>query len=253
MRYAAQLSCSIVLLFFKGVSSSIAQDLTFPGISPSLSFSTGISGKFDFNVLATSKIRTGNLTVKEVNYESQVLEIYTQGLLNYKINHKLQLGLGYGFQRNNPFRSDFRNENRIVQQLLYSFDIGKIKMYNRFRFEERWFKYSDGRQNPGTRSRYQLGIIRQIGKNKTYWQLNDEIYFITSASRNSFISENWIYSGINFLIGRAGRFETGIGYNSVVRNDHRDHTNLFLLQLAWAYTGAHHIEMMHPVMRMHQY
>src|SRR5882672_8240757 len=93
-----------------------AQDVNFPGVSPSFSIGTALNSKLDVNILATSKIRFGEKTIKDEKYSPQVLEIYSQALFSYKINKHWYIGTGYGFQRNNPFLDSWRNESRLVQQ-----------------------------------------------------------------------------------------------------------------------------------------
>jgi Protein of unknown function (DUF2490) len=245
-----------VLKFILTVSISFArarclygQDLNFPGIAASVSFSAILNNKFDFNISAASKFRLGQYYIDATKYNPRVLEIYSQVLLSYKINNHWQISGGYGFQRNNPFLDSWRNEHRFVLQLLFIVPFKVFKFYNRFRFEERWFSFPAAHNESGTRARYQAGIIRQLKGNMVYWQLNDEVYGITSGNRNAFISENWIYTGIGFPVKYIGHLETGIGINSVVRNRNKDLTNLFLVQLAWSYiTPGQMMKTIHPVM-----
>lgn len=228
---------------------STAQDLNFRGVAPSVSVTAALKNNLDINFLTVSKIRLGNYTVKETNYTNQVLEIYSQLLLSYKINKYWQLGGGYGFQRNNPFNDNWRNEHRLVQQLTYNNANKKLRFYNRLRFEERWFSYPNAPSAFGTRARYQFGFIRKLKGDNVYWQINNETYAITSGPRNSFISENWVYSGIGFPIKSFGHLETGIGYNTIVRNANKDLLNLLLLQVGWNYIfPSVKMKTMHPVM-----
>ena len=227
-----------------------AQNLDFPGIAASLSFSAILNENFNLNILATAKFRSGEHNIDKAKYNAQVLEIYSQALLSYKINSKWLIGGGYGFQRNNPFLDNWRNEHRLVEQLMFIIPGRKLKFYNRFRFEERWFSFPASPNTFGTRARYQAGIIRQLKSNMVYWQLNEEMYGITSGPRNAFISENWIYTGIGFPVKYIGQIETGIGINSSVRNNNHELTNLFLVQLAWSYiTPRKMMKTMHPVMQ----
>jgi hypothetical protein len=239
----------LALLFvgFFIICNTNSQNLNFPGFAPSVSL-TVHRGRFDLNFLAASKTREGHHTVKDVAYEPQFLEIYSQALVARKLNNRWILAAGYGFQRNNPFRSDWRNEQRLVQQAMYSVPGNKIRFNNRLRFEERWFSYPGAPGNFSTRARYQAGIVRQFNK-KLYWQLNNEIYAITSGRRHSFISENWLYSGIGFPVKGLGHFETGIGYNSNVRNSEKEWLSLILLQVNWSFVFPSKMKTdLHPVM-----
>jgi hypothetical protein len=237
-----------LVFFLIGASNTHAQDLHFPGYAPSVSVSAPVTKKLDLNFLAASKVRSGTHTVKGIQYNPLLLELYTQALVTIKLNNQWQLGSGYGFQRNNPFRDEWRNEHRLVQQVQFIIPGKHLKFYQRARFEERWFNYPDNPSSFGTRARYQAGLIKPF--KKTYWQLNNEIYFITSGPRNALIAENWIYTGYGFPVKSLGRLETGVGINSVVRNSSKDVLHLYLFQLAWSYTlPSKHKKEMHPVMQ----
>lgn len=237
--------CSLLSFLF-GLKVA-AQDQNFPGVSPSLSFTASLNSKFDVNVLATSKIRLGEKTIKDEIYAPQVLEIYSQALATYAINRHWHIGAGYGFQRNNPFLNNWRNEHRLVQQAQYVTHFSRSMLYNRFRFEERWFSFPNAVNEFATRVRYQAGFATELSKN-AYWQINEEAYFIPSAYRNALFSENWFYSGIGFKLNPIGNIETGIGYNAVARNTN-DFTNYLLLQVAWSYTiKSHDNSMMSVIM-----
>jgi hypothetical protein len=236
-----------LLLFLKGYICH-AQDLNFPGISPSISVSAAIDSRFNINVLTASKIRLGERTIKEEKYSNQILEVYSQALLSYQPNKNLQVGFAYGFQRNNPFLHDWRNEHRLVQQFNLITHFNQSMLYNRLRFEERWFSFPTTANEFAARVRYQLGFATPLSSH-IYWQINEEAYIIPSSYRNAFFSENWIYSGIGFKTKYLGSFETGLGCNSIAKNSKGDFTNYFLLQLAWSYLiKSHNNDIMAPIM-----
>lgn len=240
---------TFVTVLLLNTTDGNAQDLNFNGASPSVSITAAVKNKSTINFLAVSKIRLGNYNVKGTNYSNEILEIYSQLLYSYKPNKHWQLGTGYGFQRNNPFADNWRNEHRLVQQVSFILPGKSLQFYNRFRFEERWFNYPTAPSAFGTRARYQAGLIKKFKAKDVYWQINNELYAITSGPKNSFLSENWIYSGIGFPVKSLGHWETGIGYNSVSRNSNRDLLNLLLLQISWSYIfPADKKKEMHPVM-----
>ena len=233
------------------VPNLYSQNLNFPGTAPSLSLTIHLK-KIDLNFLTANKFRHGHHTIKDIDYEPRWLEIYSQALASYKLSEHWQIAAGYGFQRKNPVRDDWRNEHRLVQQVIFNAPLGKLKFFNRFRFEERWFSYPASANAFGTRTRYQAGIIKQLSKRMVYWQFNNEIYAITSGPKNSFISENWVYTGIGFPVNGLGHLETGIGYNSIVRNSHKDLMSLILLQVNWSFVIPSKMKM-HPVMYSRQF
>ena len=243
------LLCISIVIFLLTKENIQAQDLNFRGLAPSVSITRAFNNHLDINFLSVSKIRLGNYDVKQTHYTNQVLEIYGQLLFSYKINTHWQIGGGYGFQRNNPFDDNWRNEHRLVQQVSFIVSGKRLRFYNRFRFEERWFSYPTASSAFGTRARYQAGLIKKISDKNIYWQINDELYAITSGPKNSFLAENWIYTGIGFPVKSLGHWETGIGYNSVVRNTKKELLNLLLLQVSWSYIfPSSKMKTMHPVM-----
>ena len=244
---------AFLILISRVACNLYSQDLNFPGIAPSVSLTVHLK-TVDLNFLSASKFRNGYHTVKDIEYEPRWLEIYTQALVSHKLSDHWQVGAGYGFQRNNPLRDDWRNEHRLVQQLIYTIPGYKFKFNNRFRFEERWFSYPTSSNAFGTRARYQAGIVKQLNDKMVYWQLNNELYAVTSGPRNSFISENWLYTGIGFPVKGLGHFETGVGYNSVVRHTNKDLMSLILLQVNWSFIVPSKMKMeMHPAMHARQF
>ncbi len=243
------MKCYFTILLAVLCAIGRSQDLNFPGMAPALSVSAVINKKLDANILAVSKIRLGNYTSKGMAYLQQVLEIYSQASVNYTINRHWQLSLGYGFQRNNPFNVNWRNEHRLVQQLILVLPLGDNKLLQRVRLEERWFTFPSGASSFGTRARYQLGYVIPLKGMMHYWQFNDEIFANTSGNANSLITENWLYSGVGYSLGSFGHLETGIGYNTAVSNNQHALSSLILLQIAWSYhLPSKSKKDMHPVM-----
>ncbi|MBS1600567.1 MAG: DUF2490 domain-containing protein [Bacteroidetes bacterium] len=246
---------TIWILYFLCVcfAQMSAQTRNYTGAAPSLSVTTSLNKKFDLNILATSKIELQEKTGKQLSYQPQTLEVYVQGLLTYSINQRWHFSGGYGFQRNNPFLGNWRNENRLVQQVIFSIPNKQWMIYHRLRFEERWFSYPEAATNFGTRARYQFGFVHQLHSGKAYWQISEEAYFIPSGKRNAFFSENWLYTGIAFALRHAGHIEIGIGYDSNITPSHNI-SNLALFQLGWSYMiKAHDKNMMHAVIRNRQF
>lgn len=239
----------LLLLLISITHRIFSQNLNFSGTAPALSFTSVPAKKLEINFLVTSKVRVGDYNIKEEQYNTKILEIYSQVLATYKIDKHFQTGVGYGFQRNNPFDNNWRNEHRLVQQVMYATAKEPFKFYNRFGLKRDGFSYPTAQNEFGTRARYLAGIIKKLDKKNTYWQLNEEIYAITSGRKNAFIAENWIYTGIGFGVKPLGRLETGIGYNTVVRNADKDIMSLLLLQVNWSYIiPSQKMTTMHPVM-----
>jgi Protein of unknown function (DUF2490) len=224
------------ILPFIAAVSLYGQNVYFPGAVPFIALSASVSKKLDLSVLALSKIRIGDYEIRSVKYEPGPTQFYSHAILSYKLTPHWQMGGGFAFQRNDPFRSDWKNDYRVVEQFIYSLAGAKWKLNNRLKIEERWFYYPDGSSNFGTRIRCQPTFMQQLNGWKVYWEVYDELYAIPSGPRNSFISENWFYTGIGFTASPSNRLDTGFGFNSVVMNTHHDLNSLCMLQVMWNHT-----------------
>jgi hypothetical protein len=225
----------------------LAQNRNFSGIASSLSVSDELNKKLDLNILATSKSRLGNKKIKGVFYSPQTIDIYAQALVSYKIDKHWRLGAGYGFQRNNPFLDNWRNEHRLVQQVNYFLRIKPWMFYSRLRVEERWFSFPNSPQRFSTRIRCQTGFAVPFSED-LYWQLYEEAYFSPSRYTAALFSENWAYTGIGIGTKSVGHFEAGLGYNSVALDSKGNFTNYLLFQAGWnCLIRSHDKKKMSPV------
>jgi hypothetical protein len=213
-----------------------AQDLYFPGVCPFIILSASTGKKVDVNAIVLSRIRIGEHTVRSVKYDGGPTQFYTHAIVSYKLIPHWQIGGGVGFQRNNPLLDNWRNDIRLIQQAGYNLSGKKWKFNNRVKIEERWFSYPNAPGDFGTRIRYQPTFMRQLNGWKLYWEIYDELYAIPSGPRNSFISENWFYTGIAFTTSLSSKLDAGFGCNSTVINTHHDLNNLLMLQVMWNYT-----------------
>jgi hypothetical protein len=226
--------CLLIAFYFSLAGKLIAQNKTENGVASSFSINAAINHKFNLNLLSTSKFAIEENEEKNNKYQPIILEIYGQALLSYSINKNWRMGVGYGFQRNNPFLDNWRNEHRLAEQVMYS-QMNKNGMwYSRLRFEERWFSFADQSKDFVSRTRWQVGFAVPIISENIYWQINDEVFFTSHGISNTYFSENWAYSGIGFSMKNYGHIETGIGYDTNIDNNGRK-LSLLLLQVAWSW------------------
>jgi hypothetical protein len=223
------------LLVFIVAGSLSAQDIYFPGVCPFIIVTASPNKKIDINAVALSRIRVGEYTIRSVKYNSGPTQIYIHAIASYKLSNHWLIGGGIAFQRSNPFLSNWKNDYRLIEQLGYNLSGKKWKFNNRLRIEERWFRYPDASGNFGTRIRYQPTYMHQLNGWRLYWETYDELYAIPSGPRNSFISENWFYTGIGFTTGSSSKLDTGFGCNTMLMNAHHDLNNILMLQVMWNY------------------
>lgn len=216
-----------------------AQNLSFFGALPAVSCSARMSNKINLNVFISSTIDGVDRTISGVRYPASDLQFYLQPSVVYIHSPQVNFGASYTYQRNNPFNSNYVNEHRLWEQIIFSFPVSAALQTNRIRFEERFIQNRDKRKYPfSTRIRYQAGLNlplrgRSLDVHEFYFNVYNEFYFSLTGLKNATWSENWSYSGVGYAISKKSRFETGYLLQILVRNKQRNLRLLSLIQLMW--------------------
>lgn len=174
-------------------------------------------------------------------YRAGLIQSYFQTAYNYQYRPNVAFSLGYIFQRNEPLRESFQNENRIFQQVVFGVQHRSFSSSHRFRFEERLI---DNRKEDEwefrTRFRYQIGAkvpLRGIVLDAGEYYINayNEFYFSTTGERNAFWSDNWLYVGLGFQTKKLGSFEVGPLIQASVVDRQKDIRYHETVQAGWIY------------------
>ena len=217
-----------------------SQNIHFYGLLPAINQTGRLSDKFNYNFFASTTIDAVKLIENGKTYPATDFQLYIQPSLIYVHSPNLNFAGSYTYQRNNPFNPAYSNEHRLWQQAIFSFEAGKARMTNRFRFEERFIQNRTTGEYPlSFRARYQIGFNRPLqGKTldpkEFYVNAYNEFYFsLTKSQRNALYSENWTYAGIGYHLGKIGRIELGYLFQTYVRNSAKDLRFLNLAQVMW--------------------
>ena len=220
-------------------SIGFTQNLTFYGLLPAINQTGRISQKFNYNFFASTTIDAFKSLQNTTNYPAKDLQLYIQPSLIYALSPSWNFSISYTYQRNNPITTDYTNEHRLWQQVIYSLPIGKGRLTNRFRFEERFIQAKNTAPHTlATRARYQIGFNLPLqGKtldiHEFYLNTYNEFYFSLTGTKNATFSENWSYLGIGYNLGKMGKLELGYLSQVFVRNLNKDLRFLELTQLMW--------------------
>jgi len=210
-----------------------AQNLNYFGLFPVYNQNGNISGKFDYSIFLFGAVNTFNQTIEGTNYPPKVFILYGEGAVSYNFNKNFSASFAYVYERQNPFGSDFRNENRLYQQLTYKHFVGNSTIKQRLRFDERFVQNRATGEAPlSHRLRYLLGFETPISE-KWYFSTYNEFFFSTSLPQDAFYSENWGYAGVGFKTKKWGNIEAGPIFITWVRNPAQERMNLWYLQIAW--------------------
>lgn len=159
--------------------------------------------------------------------------------LNYKISPRLTVSQGYSWNpRFSPDSSGYQNEQRIWEQLQYSYPLrDNVNLTLRTRLEQRFF---EGASRVGVRFRGRVKLtrpipIRALDRRNYYLVTYDELRLnlnTVSGHAHSGIDSNRAFVGIGKKIGQNAKLETGylLQYNRKVdASDTFTHALLFSL------------------------
>lgn len=233
-----KISC---LLFMIGILDiSIAQNLSFTGFLPAVSFTGRISERIDYNLFGSTTVNAIDKKILGVEYPAKDIQLYIQPSLVYKFSPNFNTSFSYTFVRGSSIPvNNYSNEHRLWEQIIYGHSFSKFRVTNRVRFEQRFIENLSKRTYPiSTRLRYQLGCNfplqgRTLEKNEFYLNAYNEFYFSLTGDKNATYSANWSYAGIGYHLGAMGKLELGYLLQTSVRNAKKDLQFLNLCQATW--------------------
>lgn len=233
----------LLLLALFVMQQAVAQTLNLYGISPSYSQMGKISGKWSYNVNATSVINATDQTIENKYFPAGHTHLVLQAMSVYQINKKWSAGGGYAFGRHNIFGLR-ENENRLIAQVSYQHKSGNFVITHRGRFE--WRQPVNLQTHIASQAnigRYQFWVtypLYDVSKTKKGFYLtasNEAFLYFKGAtngpvsSRNgSLLSEDWMHIGGGYNAGKT-RVELGYCFQALVRNKVQDFRFFNLLQL----------------------
>ncbi|MDT0554681.1 DUF2490 domain-containing protein [Patiriisocius hiemis] len=159
-----------------------------------------------FSIQAQTQFRYFELTS-----EIQQFKIRTSGTL--RIMPGLRVAVGYAY-----FRNDFSyqsttpaafDEHRIVEDILFDHNIGKVKVFQRARLENR-FIVRNGDTDFRNWYRHEAKLVYPINEE---WSIDlyDEIWL--NIGDEPTFAQNWLGTGVSYKISEA--FKARLGYQRI--------------------------------------
>jgi hypothetical protein len=225
----------ITFLCFVIGSSVNAQNVNYYGLFPTIDHSADFSSRFSYNVYIFDAIKPYQNSINSITDEARSLYFYTEGGLSYAITKQLTFTASYVYERQNPFKDYYRNENRAFQQLTLKLPVGRFELKQRLRFDERFIQNKITGESPMThRLRYLLGIKYPFKNEKMYFFAYIEAFFNTTPNASYLFNENWSAAQLGFKLNSWSNLETGLLYVGWINNVQKDWLNQFYLQITWA-------------------
>ena len=204
------------------------------------------------NFKLTNNFYIANVTqLRRVNFIANTQVFLINPSINYKINKHISVGLGYLLFKSYPYGSYHasikKGENRIRQHITVSEIIGKVKLSNRFLFEERFKDNINKKVTPniidGTtyaqRFRYRLTASFNLFKLKNNQHLLGKISNEIRIRFNSGLSQpdfdqNNLYAYVGYKLLNNSKIWLGYG-----RDYYKINSTSFIttniLQVAFSY------------------
>lgn len=159
--------------------------------------------------------------------------------IGYQVNENTNVWLGYGWINTLPASGNpIFNEDRLWQQVLWSKQLGRQKVWSRSRLEQRFLSTGS---DTGWRFRQFVKMDRPFHE-ATPWSfvLWDEIFFDlneTSWGQRGSMGQNRVFVGIGRKMAGAHKPKIEIGYlNQFVRNIGSDDRFNHILSVNWFFT-----------------
>ena len=222
-----------ILLFsfvFLANLAAQSQNINYYGWFPTIDLSGKLTNRFSYNLYLFDAIKFYSNNNNQDKAKSFYL--YGEAGLSYNLSSKLSFTAAYVHERQNPFLTNFRSENRFFQQATLKLPIGKAELKQRLRFDERFIQNRSTGETPFThRLRYLIGIKRPIVAEKLYFMAYSEAFFNTS---NSFqFNENWSAMQLGVHLNRKNSLEMGLLYVGWINNAANDWLHQYYLQTTW--------------------
>lgn len=218
----------VFLLLVQNQANS--QNINYFGWFPTVDHSAKIAKRLGYNVYIFDAIKPYGNTINTEKDNARSFYAYGEAGLTYNLTNNLGVTVSYVHERQNPFRDNYRTENRLFQQLTLKLPVGnKTKLKQRLRFDERFVRNRETGETPFThRLRYLLGIKRPFASGNLYIMGYSEVFFNTSKSFK--FNENWTAMQLGIKLDERNSIETGLLFVSWINNTQNDWLNQYYLQ-----------------------
>lgn len=209
------------------------QNINYGGVFPTVDHSGKLSDKWSYNayLFAAAKpySHTNSLNLKD---NARILYAYSETGISYNITPQLSATASYVYERQNPFEDNYRNENRLFQQLTLKLPFkSEFELKQRLRFDERFIgNRLTGKIDFSHRVRYLIGVSRPIN-DKWYFFGYSEVFFGTSGKFQ--FNENWSALQLGRKFNSIHAIEFGFLYVGWIYNDANNWFNQHYLQFTW--------------------
>lgn len=170
------------------------------------------------------------LQIRRADFATNWQQFLLREAVTYKLNQKVQFGVGYGFLKTSrygsfPVARTFR-EHRLFEQVILKQEVGRLELDHRYRVEQRWLETFSGSRHfwrNQDRFRYQLkGVLPVSTANNEgqQWYLfaGDEVFLGLGTNYGSGrFDQNRLFAGVGYKLSRNNKLEVGYLHQFIVQ------------------------------------
>lgn len=233
IRYVRKL-CVIAIVFqFLAISPVMADGGEGETLPPrEVIGETGVwYGVYTKYMIANKLFYYGEYHVRRTDWNAHMSKLYLRLGLAYLINPKLEITAGivnpYTWYQveNRELEDRVVPEFRFWQQFLFVQEVGRVKFYHQFRFEERWRRdhFKGDKYHFSQRYRYKFTAYTPLNhnhiQNKTLFLAQNAEVFIQSGKQIQYnnLEEIRIFNGLGYLLNNNFQFQLGFSWHYAQR------------------------------------
>ena len=207
-------SILVVGLVSLSIGTFNAQTSNQMGAIPSFLFSQEINQAWDASMALSSQMLLTEDFVDGQEFPRKVRNINLQAIVSYDRSPELKLDFGFLFRKMDPFDGVEAYEMRPWQQATLQFFLGKYRLRNRVRLEERVYTREDQKTELDWRLRYRLSLdfpLSGIRLDPGEFYINTHLEALSQLDQEDVIDnwENRSYLGLGYLLPSRNRLEIG--------------------------------------------
>lgn len=220
--------CSLIPL------AAMTQDRQLYGTIPMLLLKKDGSERLNYTLALSSEINAIEREFADRIFTAKVYNLNLEPALSYDMNPNLNLAAAFLFRLRDPFNGT-TTELRPWQQISLIHRLGKYRLRNRLRAEERW---AGSDLDFNLRLRYRISADfplegERLDKGEFYLNLSSEALVSPTVTRAFYYWESRSYLGIGYQLNDRQRLEPALDFRSRKVDEAGNRRHTLFLRLIW--------------------
>lgn len=210
------------------------QDAQLYGSIPMILVKRDLKDQLDLSVTLSSEMHAFDRKTGGERYSAKVLNLNLESALSYDANPNLNLATGFLFRLRDPFTGT-TTELRPWQQITDIRRLGKYRVRNRLRAEERWV---GSQPDFDLRLRYRISTDfplagERLDNREFYLNLSTEALLTPTRKMPWYFWEHRTYLGLGYQINDRHRLEPALDFRTRKMDATGRSRRILFLRLIW--------------------